>query len=307
MAKKLSASEKPRKLLPCIGEDKMLDNPSLSQVSKPKSSSRRRDRVHSDPNVPNAEQVKNASGKKDSSGEDGKGRMLSSNRKKVPRRGSVPQGFFNSSDSKATFKEAAKKARRASKKDIQQDKPPSPDIIDLSNEKVAQELLLRLYETLRVTEKEAHESAPVEQNDLKIESRKTELGLSSKSENTMRFHRQNVIGFPQLSKSTSNLEVFYSKPVSWKCLISRQLQRRKRPTNFLPFQDSLTRSDQLGRKELHNRQVSRMTWACCNYSPPGTSRPLLHDRGLSVPLLMRHSNAFVKTSFESRKSVTFAV
>ena len=310
-------SERSKNLLPCISEDELLKQPLSSRESKPKSSTKRA-RVNSEPNMPSDKEMKNASVKSADVDEDEKGKILVSNRRRVFRHGSLPVGCSkekpDSSNTKEVTKEPAIK-KRISRKKIQQVKPPSPDIIDLSNEKVVQELLSRLYETLRVTDKDTREleSAVVEQNDWKGEEcMKYHPSTRSKSDNKLNLHRQHAVKFPRLGKSTSNLEVFYSKPLSWKSLKTRQLQRNERFSSILALKDSPTNSSQPEQKEMLCRQASQFTWPYRDYTRTECSGTVLRGRGLSVPLLMRPSNAFVssklfKTSFESRKSVTFAV
>ena len=322
MATKPASSEKSKTILPSISEDKLEDNLRSPRDSKPKSSSKRRDLVNSaDPEaaVFNEEQGRKAPGKKEAAIEEvGKETLSSSNRRRIARRTSLQTGLLNCTESKTeTAREGLKTPRRTSKKKIQVVKPPSPDIIDLSNEKVVQELMLRLFETLRLAETETQGSASMEQKDLKPmnKTEDNDARLHTDFETTTKFHQRNVIKFPKLSRSTSHLEVFYSKPLSWQCLKNGQTQQRKsRSTNYYAFRESFTKSYQdEERKEMYNHgQLSQMIWNCGFIAPISTSRTMLRNRGFSFPLLMRHSNAIVsprllKTAHESRKSVTFAV
>lgn len=325
MATKPAISEKSKAILPSISEDKLEDNlTSRRHYSKSKSSSKRRDLVNSaDPEaaVSSEEQGRKATGKTEAvTAEAGKETLSSGNRRRTAKQSSLQTGHLNCTDSKTeTAKEGLKTRRRTSKKKIQVVKAPSPDIIDLSNEKVVQELMLRLFETLGLTEPETQGSTWVkqkEQKDWKMMN-KTEGNkerLHSDFETTTKFHRKNVIKFPKLSRSTSHLEVFYSKPLSWQCLKNRQTQGGKRSTNYYAFRENLTKSYQDERKEMYTRheQLSQMIWNCGFIAPIRTSRTMLRNREFSFPLLMRHSNAIVSprlltTSHESRKSVTFAV
>ena len=320
MATKPASSEKSKTILPSISEDKLEDNLRSLRDSKPKSSSKRRDLVNSaDPEaaVFSEEQGRKAPGKKEAATEEsGKETLSSINRRRIARRSSLQTGLLNCTDSKTeTAREGLKTPRRTSKKKIQVVKPPSPDIIDLSNEKVVRELMLRLFETLRLAETETQGSASMEQEDWKMmnKTKDNEARLHTDFETTTKFHQQNVIKFPKLSRSTSHLEVFYSKPLSWQCLKNGQTQRRKRSTNYYAFRESFTKSYQDERKEMYNHgQLSQMIWNCGFIAPISTSRTMLRNRGFSFPLLMRHSNVIVsprllKTAHESRKSVTFAV
>ena len=320
MATKAASSEKSKTILPSISEDKLDDNLTSPRDSKPKSSSKRRDLVNSaDPEVAvsSEEQGRKAPGKKEAVTEEpGKETLSSRNRRRIARRSSLQTGLLNCTDSKTEMaREGLKTPRRTSKKKIQVVKPPSPDIIDLSNEKVVRELMLRLFETLRLAETETQGSASMEQEDWKMmnKTKDNEARLHTDFETTTKFHQQNVIKFPKLSRSTSHLEVFYSKPLSWQCLKNGQTQRRKRSTNYYAFRESFTKSYQDERKEMYNHgQLSQMIWNCGFIAPISTSRTILRNRGFSFPLLMRHSNAIVsprllKTAHESRKSVTFAV
>lgn len=320
MATKPASSEKSKTILPSISEDKLEDNLRSLRDSKPKSSSKRRDLVNSaDPEaaVFSEEQGRKAPGKKEAATEEsGKETLSSINRRRIARRSSLQTGLLNCTDSKTeTAREGLKTPRRTSKKKIQVVKPPSPDIIDLSNEKVVRELMLRLFETLRLAETETQGSASMEQEDWKMmnKTKNNQARLHTDFETTTKFHQQNVIKFPKLSRSTSHLEVFYSKPLSWQCLKNGQTQRRKRSTNYYAFRESFTKSYQDERKEMYNHgQLSQMIWNCGFIAPISTSRTMLRNRGFSFPLLMRHSNVIVsprllKTAHESRKSVTFAV
>lgn len=320
MATKPASSEKSKTILPSISEDKLEDNLRSPRDSKPKSSSKRRDLVNSadlEAAVSSEEQGRKAPGKKEAVTEEaGKETLSSSNRRRIARRTSLQTGLLNCTESKTeTAREGLKTPRRTSKKKIQVVKPPSPDIIDLSNDKVVQELMLRLFETLRLAETETQGSASMEQKDLKLmnKTEDNDARLHTDFETTTKFHQRNVIKFPKLSRSTSHLEVFYSKPLSWQCLKNGQTQRRKRSTNYYAFRESFTKSYQDERKAMYDHgQLSQMIWNCGFIAPISTSRTMLRNRGFSFPLLMRHSNAIVsprllKTAHESRKSVTFAV
>lgn len=320
MATKPASSEKSKTILPSISEDKLEDNLTSPRDSKPKSSSKRRDLVNSaDPEaaISSAEQGSKAPGEKEAATEEAEKETLSSsNRRRIARRSSLQTGLLNCTDSKTeTAREGLKTPRRNSKKKIQVTKPPSPDIIDLSDEKVVQELMLRLFETLRLAKTETQGNASMEQKDWKMinKTKDNEARLHTDFETTTEFHQRNVIKFPKLSRSTSHLEVLYSKPLSWQCLKNRQTQRRKRSTNYYAFRENFTKSYQDERKEMYNYgQLSQMIWNCGFIAPISTSRTMLRNRGFSFPLLMRHSNAVVsprllKTAHESCKSVTFAV
>lgn len=321
MATKPASSEKSKTILPSISEDKLENNLRSPRDSKPKSSSKRRDLVNFadlEAAVSSEEQGRKAPGKKEAvTEESGKETLSSSNRRRIARRSSLQTGLLNCTDSNSEMaREGLKTPRRTSKKKIQLVKPPSPDIIDLSDERVVQELMIRLFETLRLAETETQGSASMEQKDWKMmnKTKDNEARLHTDFETTTKFH-QNVIKFPKLSRSTSHLEVFYSKPLSWQCLKNGQTQRRKsRSTNYYAFRESFTKSYQdEERKEMYNHgQLSQMIWNCGFIAPISTSRTMLRNRGFSFPLLMRHSNAIVsprllKTAHESRKSVTFAV
>lgn len=220
MATKPASSEKSKTILPSISEDKLENNLRSPRDSKPKSSSKRRDLVNFadlEAAVSSEEKGRNAPGKKEAvTEESGKETLSSSNRRRIARRSSLQTGLLNCTDSKSEMaREGLKTPRRTSKKKIQLVKPPSPDIIDLSDERVVQELMIRLFETLRLAETETQGSASMEQKDWKMmnKTKDNEARLHTDFETTTKFH-QNVIKFPKLSRSTSHLEVFYSKPLS---------------------------------------------------------------------------------------------
>ena len=332
-------SENSKTYLPCIGEDQLLTATKSSRESILKTA-KHQGRACSYPNAATTEEIKITSGKHKEGDEEGRRpdqHRVQINNRKLNKRASLSVGFYKgksgSNDPKESAKDASK-MRRGSKKNIQVVKPPSPDVIDLSNEKVVQELLLRLYQTLKSPDETARESRDREHSDWKMEKptengdgfveqkekdrkmkecSKNEANFRSKSDSRLKtYHRHSVNTFPQLNKSTPTLQVFYSKPVSWESLKMRSLQRRKRTTNSLTIQDSPRKCSLPWREEAINRQVSHLTWPYTEYSRAEGSRAVLCDRGLSVPLLMRHSNAFVspkllKTAFEPRKSVTFAI
>lgn len=331
-------SENSKTLLPCIAEDQLLTATKSSRESILKTA-KHQGRAYSYPNAATTEEIKITSGKHKEGDEEGRRpdqHRVQINNRKLNKRTSLSVGFYKgksgSNDPKESGKDAPK-MRRGSKENIEVVKPPSPDIIDLSNEKVVQELLLRLYQTLKTPDETARESPDKEHSYWKIEKptenlegfveqkemnrkmkecSKNEANFSKSDSRLKTYHRHSVNTFPQLNKSTPTLQVFYSKPVSWESLKMRSLQRRKRTTNSFAIQDSSRKCSLPGRKEAINRQVGHLTWPYTEYSRLESSRAVLCDRGLSVPLLMRHSNAFVspkllKTTSKPRKSVTFAI
>ena len=332
-------SENSKTWLPCIGEDKQLTATKSSRESILKTA-KLKGRAYSYPSAATTEENKITSGKHKEADEEEKRpdqHRVQANNRKLNKRASlavgVNKGKSGSNDPKDSAKDAPK-MRRGSKKNIEVVKPPSPDVIDLSNEKVVQELLLRLYQTLKTPDETARENPDEEHSDWRIEKpkengegfveqtekdrkmkecSKNEANFRSKSDSRLKtYHRHRVNTFPQLNKSTPTLQVFYSKPVSWESLKMRSLQRRKRTTNSFAIQDSSRNCSLPERKEAIYRQVSHLTWPYTEYSRTESSTAVLCDRGLSVPLLMRHSNPFVspkllKTALEPRKSVTFAI
>lgn len=304
-----------RILLPSISEVELLNQPPPpSRGSMPKTPSKQRIRVNSEPSVPNAYVVKNSSVKSKDAVDDaaGKGKMPS-NHKKVSRRGSVPAGVSkekdcNQGNTKTT--KGSKNVKRQVKRSA-----PSPDVIDLSNEDVVHELMMRLYETLGVPDNNTCHSSLREQNDCIVEEscKQTKPNGSRKTDNGINLFRHRTTRFPQVSKTTSNLEVFYSKPTSWKSLMtSRQLQPRIRAKNFLAFREQSTKADQPVNEKPIQMNYSHLTWSFKkNSTYAGRSTSVLRKRGLSAPFIVTNDSAFVssemfKTSFESRKSVTFA-
>ena len=296
--------------LPCIGsEDRLLTARKTSRDSILKSP-QRKVRENSDLNVANVEEVKIANGKykKGNEGKRQDQQRVQINNRRVNKRGSNPVGFSKGkrpsfSDPKESGKDAPK-TRRGSKKNLQVVKPPSPDVIDLSNEKVVQELLLRLYQTLKTPDEKARERADkeqgywkleksrengdglVEQKDRKMkEYSKNEPNLRSKSDSRLKsYNRLHVNTFPQLNKSTSNLQLFYSKPVTWESLEMHSLQRRKRTANSFAIRDSSLKCNLPEGKEAIKRQVCHLTWPYTEYNRTESSRTVLCDRALSVPL-----------------------
>lgn len=306
---------KSRVLLPCISEDELLKQPPpSSRGSMPKTLSNQRLRVNSEPNVSNpSDQVKNSSVKIKDAVDDaaGKGKMSSYHRK-VSRRVSLPvedskEKDCNQGNTKTT--KGSKTVKRQVKLSA-----PSPDVIDLSKEDVVHELMLRLFESLRVPDRTCHGSLR-EQNKCIVEEscKKSRPNGSRKADNGINLFRHHTTRFPRVSKSTSNLEVFYSKPMSWKTLMSnRQLQPRARAKTFLAFQEPSTKADQPVKETPIHMNYRHFTWSCKkNCALAGRSTSVLRKRGLSVPFIVTNGSAFVasemfKTSFESRKSVTFA-
>lgn len=297
-------NEKSRILLPCISEDELLDRSApSSQGSMPKSSSKRR--LNSEPSVPNTYEVKDSSVKsEDATDDSGKGKVPS-NHKKVTRRGSVPVGVSKEKDST----QCSTKTTRGSKNTKQQVKlnAPSPDVIDLSDEDVVHGLMIRLYETLRVSDSNNDNSSLTKQNDGKVVGSCIQ---SKPTDNAMKLFRHHTTRFPQVSKTT---EVFYSKPASWKSLMtSRQLQSSKRTKHFLAFQERSTKADQPVKEKMLQKNDSYLTWPFkSNCAHAGRSTSVVRTtRGLSVPFIVTNGSAFVssemfKTSFELRKSVSF--
>lgn len=308
-------NDRSRVLLPCISVDELLKQPPpSSRGSMPKTPSKQRLRVNSEPNVSNpSDQVKNSSVKIKDAVDDavGKGKMSSYHRK-VSRHASLPvedskEKDCNQGNTKAT--KGSKTVKRQVKLSA-----PSPDVIDLSKEDVVHELMLRLFETLRVPDSTCHGSLREQNKCIVEESCKiSRPNRSKKVDNGINLFRHHTTRFPRVSKSTSNLEVFYSKPTSWKNLMSnRQLQPRARAKPFLAFQEPSTKMDQPVKETTIHMNYRHFTWSCKkNCAPAGRSTSVLRKRGLNVPFIVTNGSAFVssemiKTSFESRKSVTFA-
>ena len=308
-------NDRSRISLPCISEDELMSQPPpSSRGSVSRTPSKQRPRVNSEPSVPNAGEVKNSSVISKTAGDDaaaGKIKM-SSNHRKVSRRGSVPAGVSKEKDCNQGNTKTAKGSKHVKRRQVKLNEAPSPDVIDLSNEDVVHNLMMRLFETLKVPDGNTCNSSLSQQNDYALEEPDKQIITYTlhqtkpnrrKAENGITSHHMSR--FPQLSKSTSNLEVFYSKPKSWKSLMTnRQLQPRIRSRNFIALQERSTKTDQIN--------CSSLSWSFKqNSARTGRSTSVLRRRGLSEPLIVTNSSAFVscegfKTSFESRKSVTFA-
>ena len=298
MASKLSPqcterNEKYRIVLPCIGEDELLNQPAPpSRGSTPKTPQQRL-RVNSEPNVSHA--AKNTSVKSKDAVDDaaGKGKMTS-NHRKVTRRGSVPVGVSTEKD---CYQGHAKTKRSRNAKRQVKLNTPSPDVIDLSNEDVVKELMIRLYKTLRVQDNSSCEKFPMDDCTVKVEemSKQTKSNAERrKPDSEINLFRHHATRFPQVSKATSGLEVFYSKPASWKSLISsRQLQPRIRAKHLLTFQERSTKRSQVKMVQMNYRPL---TWPFKENSTfPGRSKSVLRKKGFSVPFIVTNGSAFVSS------------
>lgn len=290
-------NEKSRIVLPCIGEDELLNQPAPSSRGSMLKTPQQRLRLNSEPSVGVA--AKNTSVKSKDTVDDatGKGKM-SNNHRKVTRRETIPD--YNQGNTKTT--KGSKNVKRQVKLNT-----PSPEVIDLSNEDVVNELMIRLYRTLRVQDNSTYHSFPMDDCTVEETSKQTKPNERRKPDSGIKLFWHHTTRFPQVSKATSGLEVFYSKPASWKSLTSsRQLQPRIRAKNFLAFQERSTKTNQEKMIQMNYRQL---TWPFKeNSARAGRSTSVLRKRGLSVPLIVTNGSAFVSSEIfkASRKSVTFA-
>ena len=299
--------------------------PVISPQERNPKSVKRKVWSNSEPTTLNSEDVKTAAMRaktKNTEEEEGKGKATTNNRKRV----TIPGGLPKANDPKEPSKDVLT-TRRASRKNIQPAKPPSPDVIDLRDEKVVRELLLRLYKTLNVSEETAHgcvvaekrawttvearnNAQSLKQNEGKVEKYGNNgPDLRDTADHGMKLHRHDIIRFPQLRKSASNFQVFYFKPLSCEYLNTRQ--RRKSSLKFSAFQGKLLESGSLDRKETFKRNVCQLTRPLRDSKETQSPVSGLCGGGLSFPLFLRSSCTFVsrnfKTPFESRKSVTFVL
>lgn len=301
-------NEKSRGLLPCIGENEVLNqSTSYGRGLIPKSPSKRRIRVNSEPYIiDNSEEKDSVAAVR--SGEDAaddvtKSGKLSNNQKKLTRRVSVPLGTSTHKDSSLSN---AKTTRSKTEKVRVKPKAPSPDVIDLSNEDVVHELMKRLYESLGVPDKTHFQQLTIDQNDSEVE------GSCKQTRNTNECTKtdESTTRLPHVSKITSNLEVFYSKPASWKTLMnSRHLCLKTRTKRYLASKP--TANKPVKEKLMLKTNEHHLTWPWKrSFDLSGQSTSVMRERGLSEPFVAftPHSNSrdLFRRPYDSRKSVTFA-
>lgn len=312
MASKLSPqsterNEKSRIVLPCIGEDELLNQPAPSSRGSVPKTPQQRLRVNSEPFTSNA--VKNTSVKSKDAVDDATGKSkMTTNHRKVTRRSSVPVRVSTEKDcyhGNAKTTKGSRNAKRRVKLNT-----PSPDVIDLSNEDVVKELMVRLCKTLRVQDNSTYDKFPMDDCTVEVEetSKQTKPNAGRrKPDSEINLFRHHTTRFPHVSKATSGLEVFYSKPASWRSVISsQQLQPRIRAKHFLAFQERSTERNQEKMVQMNYRQL---TWPFKeNSARPGRSTSVFRKRDLSVPFIVTNGSAFVSSGIfkASRKSVTFA-
>ena len=308
MASKLSPqcterNEKSRIVLPCIGEDELLNQPASSSSGSIPKTLQPMLRVNSEPFASTA--VRNTSAKSKDAVDDATGKSkMTTNHKKVTRRSSVPVGV---STEKYCYHGNTKttKGSRNAKRQVKLN-TPSPDVIDLSNEDVVKELMVRLYKNLRVQDNSTYDKFP--RDDCTVEEEETSKQTKPNAGRRIPDGEINhTTRLPHVSKSTSGLEVFYSKPASWKSIISsQQLQPRIRAKHFLAFQERSTERNQEKMVQINYRQL---TWPFKeHFVHPGRSTSVFRKRGLSVPFIVANGGTFVSSGIfkSSRKSVTFA-
>lgn len=323
MASKLSLQCRTQRVLPCIGEDELLNQPASSSRGSISKIPQQMLHVNSESIVSSlctaahrlsVSNAKNTSVKsKDAvDGATGKGKMTGTNHREVTRqltrRGSVPVGVSTEKDCYQGNAKTTKGSRNA-KRQVKLN-TPSPDVIDPNNEDVVKELVIRLYKTLRVQDNSTYDKFLMEDCTVRVEetSKHTKPNAGRrKLDSEINLFRHQKTRFPHVSKATSGLEVFYSKPVSWKSFISsRQLQPRIRARDFSAFQECSTKMNQEKMVQMNHRQL---TWPFKdNYARPDRSTSVLRKRGLSVPFVVTNGTAFVSSKIfkASRKSVTFA-
>lgn len=299
-------NDQSRIVLPCIGEDELLNQPAPSSRGSIPKTPRQRLRVNSEPIVSNA--VKNTLIKSKDAVDDATAKSKMTTNRKVTRRGSVADGVSTEKD----CCHGNTKRTRASRNAKQQVKlnTPSPDVIDLSNEDVVKELMIRLYKTLKVQDNSTYDKFTKDDCTIEVEETRKQRKPSAarrKPDSEISLFRHHRTRFPHVIKATSGLEVFYSKPASWKSLISsQQLQQRIRAKHFLAFQERSTKRNQEKMVQMNYRQL---TWPFEENSVrPGRSTSILRKRGLSVPFIGTNGSAFVSLRMlkASRKFVTFA-
>ena len=316
MASKLSLHCRTQRVLPCIGEDELLNQPASSSRGSISKIPQQMLRVNSESSVSGlctaahrlsvSNAAKNTSVKsKDAvDGATGKGKMTGTNHREVTRRGSVPVGVSTEKDCYQGNAKTTKGSRNA-KRQVKLS-TPSPDVIDLNNEDVVKELVIRLYKTLRVQDSSTSDKDCTVRVEETSKQTKPNAGRR-KLDSEINLFRHQKTRFPHVSKATSGLEVFYSKPVSWKSFISsRKLQPRIRARDFSAFQECSTKMNQEKMVQMNHRQL---TWPFKdNYARPGRSTSVLRKRGLSVPFVVTNGTALVSSKIfkASRKSVTFA-
>jgi len=301
-------NEKSRKVLPCIGEDELLNQPASSSRGSIPNNPQPMLRVNSEPFVSNA--LTNTSVKSKDAVDDATGKSkMTTNHRKVTRRSSVPVGVSIEKDCNHGNAKTTKSSRNA-KRQVKLN-TPSPDVIDLSNEDVVKDLMIRLYKTLRVQDNSTYDKFPMDDCTVEEEEtgKRTKPNVGRrKPDSEISLFRHYTTRFPYISKSTSGLEVFYSKPASWKSIISSQhLQPRIRAKHFLAFHERSTAGNQENMVQMNYRQL---TWPFKETSVrPGRSTSVFRKRGLSLPFMVETSGgAFVSSGIfkSSRKSVTFA-
>ena len=312
-------NDKSRISLPCIGEDELLNQPkSSARGSIPKSPSKRRLRVNSEPIVPaNSSEAKDSAAavrSKDATDDVSKVGKVSSNQKSIARRVSCPVGVSTDKDY-AQCNTKATKSKNAKQK--VKPKAPSPDVIDLSNEDVVHELMRRLYQSLGIPDNRTNLDSPMKNTDSTVEGsyKQTKTtNLCKKTDDARKLSRHFTARLPQVNKITSNLEVFYSKPISWKTLVkSRQLYPKTRTKHYLAFQEVSTKANKPVKEKMLQTNENQLTWPMKrNCALAGRSTSVLRKRGLSEPFIVTSGSAFASSqemfrrSFDSRKSVTFA-
>ena len=313
MASKSSLQCRTQRVLPCIGEDELLNQPASSSRGSISKIPQQMLRVNSESSVSGlctaahrlsvSNAAKNTSVKSKDAvhGATGKGKMTGTNHREVTRRGSVPVGVSTEKDCYQGNAKTTKGSRNA-KRQVKLN-TPSPDVIDLNNEDVVKELVIRLYKTLRVQDNSTYDKFLMDDCTVRVEETSKESKPNAgrrKLDSEINSFRHQKTRFPHVSKATSGLEVFYSKPVSWKS--SRQIQPRIRARDFSAFQECSTKMNQEKMVQMNHRQL---TWPFKdNYACPGRSTSVLRKRGLSVPNVV--TNGTAKIFKASRKSVTFA-
>ena len=309
MASKLSPqcterNEKSRIVLPCIGEDALLNQPASSSPGSIPKTPQQRLRVNSEPFV--SSRVKNTSVKSKDAVVDaaGKSKMTTNHTRKVPRSGPVPVGVSTEKDCYHGNTKTTKGSRNVKRQVKLTCNTPSPDVIDLSNEDVVKELMIRLYKTLRVQDNTTYNKIAVDDCTVTVEETSKQIkpnaGRRKPDSEINQLFRHHTTRFPHFSKATSGLEMFYSKPASWKSMISsQQHQPSIRAKHLLAFQERSTKRNQEKMVRMNYRQL---TWPFKDSARLGRSTWVFRKRGLSVPFIVTDGSAFVS----SRKSVTFA-
>ena len=226
---------------------------------------------------------------------------MTTNHRRVTRRVSVPDGVSREKDCYYGNTKRTKCSRNA-KRQVKLN-TPSPDIIDLSNEDAVKELMVRLYKTLKVQDNSTYDKFPLDDCTTEVEETRKQIkpNAGRKKPDSEILFRHHTTRFPHVSKATSGLEVFYSKPASWKSSISsQQLQQRIRAKHFLAFQE---RSNKRNQEKMVQMNYRQLTWPFEENSVrPGRSTSVFRKRGLSVPFKVTDGSALKA----SRKFVTFA-